>query len=143
MSETFAYVPTKEVRKSITPRVKSVTFGNGFMQIAPDGINSVLEEWSLTFTVIDADRIIIDAFFTSMLGCTPFIWKSSEVGALNKYYLCPSWQVTPVGGCYFTITSTFKQWAGLYEDDINPPAPDPDALIMESDLVMEDDLVMS
>ena len=113
MAETFTYVPTKETQRVMKPRTKSIMFGNGYMQIAPDGINFLPEEWNLTFTVEDADKQIIDSFFKTAGGSVYFNWTSSEIGAVEKQYLCPNWQITPIGACLFTITATFNEWTGL------------------------------
>jgi len=113
MAETFNYTPTNSSTKSKAPRVKKISFGNGYQQIYGDGINSNLEKWSVTFIVNHSDRCTIEAFFNARAGYEFFNWTSAEVGATQKQYLCPDWTVTPLGNQMYTVAATFEEWAGL------------------------------
>ena len=115
MAETFPNTikPTTSSNRTNSPRTKSIAFGNGYMQITSDGINNNLEKWSLTFILEDADKQIVEDFFTTAGGINYFNWTSPELDAIRKQYLCPQWQINPLGSNVYQITCTFNEWAGL------------------------------
>lgn len=47
---TFTYMPDWGATPELTPRVRSVAFGDGYSQDAPDGLNTILPVWKLTFS---------------------------------------------------------------------------------------------
>ena len=47
---TFTYMPDWGATPELTPRVRSVQFGDGYSQDAPDGLNPILPTWKLNFT---------------------------------------------------------------------------------------------
>ena len=105
--------PTTASQKSHTPRVKSIAFGNGYKQIYGDGINFNLEKWSLSWTVNDTDKQTIEDFFIAAKGYIYFNWTSTESGATQKQYLCPSWSIQPLGVNNYVVSASFEEWAGL------------------------------
>lgn len=113
MAETFSYIPTKDSTRAHQPRVKKIAFGNGYAQVYGDGINSNLEQWSLTFEEKDADKQTIEDFFSARGGYQYFNWTSPEAGATQKQYLCTNWQIKSLGAGFWSITATFEEWAGL------------------------------
>lgn len=113
MANTLTYDPTIATQKTHTPRVKSIAFGNGYMQIAGDGINSNLESWSLSWIVNDTDKQSIEDFFNTTNGYDYFNWTSPENGASQKQYLVTSWNINPLGANFYNISAQFKEWAGL------------------------------
>lgn len=47
---TFTYMPDWGATPELEPRVRSVQFGDGYSQDAPDGLNTILPVWKLTFS---------------------------------------------------------------------------------------------
>lgn len=113
MAETFNFTPTKASVKTSKPRVKSISFGNGYEQIYGDGINSNLKSWYVEFNRSDADKKTIESFFDANF-LTFFNWTSPEKGAVEKQYTCREWTVNFIEDVnYYKITATFKEWGGL------------------------------
>ena len=113
MTDTFVYTPTKASVKTSKPRIKSISFGNGYEQIYGDGINSNPEIWTLDFNRDDTDKQAIEDFFTAHY-LTFFNWTSPEKGAVEKQYTCREWKISFIEDInYYNITATFNQWAGL------------------------------
>ena len=66
-------VPDKSLTQSSSPKILRSDFGDGYSQRVVDGINSITETYSLSFTnrtKAEADDII--AFFNSTKGVTSF-----------------------------------------------------------------------
>lgn len=56
-------------------KVKSVNFGDGFVQSQPDGLNSVKRVWSLTWgDLSEAEKDLLYDFFISRKGVYSFLW---------------------------------------------------------------------
>jgi len=69
---TYA-TPDKSLSKASTPRVLTASFGDGYEQRIPDGINTLMETYSLNFkTRLKADIDDIVAFLDSNNGVTKF-----------------------------------------------------------------------
>jgi phage-related protein len=69
----FPYVPDYASPLEETPRIRKAQFGDGYEQRTADGLNTILQKWSVKFNVrprADADEIL--AFFRALGGTTPF-----------------------------------------------------------------------
>ena len=115
MANTFPSTiePTIATQKQHQPRVKSIAFGNGYLQIAGDGINNNLEKWTISFILSDTDKQTVEDFFNTEGGYNYFNWTSPENGATQKQYLCPSWSISSFGANKYQISCVFNEWAGL------------------------------
>lgn len=70
------YTPDKGLSRNTTPQVLTATFGDGYEQRIVDGINSIKEQYSLTYktrTKEDIDDIV--AFLDGTKGVTSFDFK--------------------------------------------------------------------
>ena len=115
MANTFSttYKPTIASQKATKPRVKIIAFGNGYKQIVGDGINNLMEHWNLTWIVGDTGKQYIEDFFLTEAGYNYFNWTSNENGATLKQYICPQWNIQPIGNDNYQISASFEEWAGL------------------------------
>ena len=113
MANTFTYSPTIASQKSHEPRVNRVDFGNGYYQLVGDGINSNLEKWNLIFIVEDTEKQAIEDFFLNEGGYNYFNWTSDEAGAVQKQYICSSWNIQPMGASTYQISAIFEEFPGL------------------------------
>lgn len=106
---TFTFKPSKSFSKTTKTRVISAQFGDGYSLRIPDGINSVLNEWSLTFSnnsLTNANDI--EAFFTLHKGSTPFLW--TPPGESIEYtIICSEWSRTYTSHFSATISAKFTQ----------------------------------
>lgn len=85
-------------------RVLRASFGDGYDQIAADGINSIRDQRKVSFAnITTAKRDIIQTFLRGAKGTTPFHFN-------GKLWTCEQWSETPIkGGLYWTINCTFIQ----------------------------------
>jgi hypothetical protein len=105
---TFTYTEDFGASKKLTPRVKSIAFGDGYSQRVRDGINTNPQTWSLSFsnrTDIEADAI--DAFLTARGGYESFDW--TPYGESAGKYVCKEWSKSLDGFNRNTIQAVFEQ----------------------------------
>ena len=74
---------TSQSVKTVTNRTLQASFGNGYTQIAKDGINSNTDNWTLyTMPLKGTDLTTMDSFFTTV-GCDQwFYW--TPLGELDQ-----------------------------------------------------------
>jgi phage-related protein len=95
----FPYAPAYSAQLDEQPRLRSAQFGDGYSQRSADGINSILQKWSLKFsaqTKTDAEAIL--GFFRAHGGVTPF------------EFALPDGNWTVVGESFGTGDGTRTQW---------------------------------
>jgi len=111
MANTFTWCPYIEPTGTGTFRVRSAQFGNGYRQVAGDGINNETQSWPLTFRGSESDITEILNFLREAKGATPFNWTPplGEAGL----YTCATWGLTPHGAGIYTLTATFEQYFGV------------------------------
>jgi phage-related protein len=109
MAGTFTFVPSKNISKSTKTRTREISFGDGYSQRVPDGINNILREWKLTFEnrgIDTANQII--SFLESQNGSESFSW--TPPGTNTSYrVVCMEWSETDTSHISKTISATFKQ----------------------------------
>ena len=105
--------PTIASNVTINARINKIQFGNGYYQSFGDGINNLLEKWSITFTVDNNDKKTIISFLNTQAGYNYFNWTAPDEGAVQKQYVCEGWTTTPLGNNMYTITCTFNEYPGL------------------------------
>ena len=106
-TETFTWCPKVEPVGTVEFRVKSAKFGEGYEQVAQDGIHNKSQSWPLTF-VGDAARIKeIANFLDRHAGATPFYW-TAPLGE-QALYRCKTYQPSPLGAGIYSLAATFEQ----------------------------------
>lgn len=89
-------------------RVREVVFGDGYKQVAGDGINPESQSWPITYTGLKVDVIPILTFIRQHTT-TSFIWIS-PLGEKGLYRVkADSISMKPAGGRTITISATFEQ----------------------------------
>ena len=100
--------------KSVKQRLLSAQFGDGYFTSAPDGINSIFEEWSVSWEGVPlADRnTIVAALLTAATDTVA--WTPPGEAVEKKYQIKPnkvaelySEAVHP--GMFFSIAASFVQ----------------------------------
>lgn len=103
----FTYAPSYGSALDTEAKILEASFGDGYVQRAGDGINTMPQIWSLTFenlTSATADAII--AFFRSKGGATNFTW--TPPGMPEAKFVCKKWKrIYP--DFSQTVTATFEQ----------------------------------
>lgn len=106
MADRFTWCPTKQSSGQVTGSVLRSQFGDGYSQIAANGINPNSSVWTLEF-VGKKDWIRqISSFLRSHVGKT-FIWDEPLVG--DGYFSCETFNPSPNGNVLWKITATFEQ----------------------------------
>lgn len=107
MTTTFTWAPDSKASGTVTFATLSAKFGDGYEQVAADGINNESQSWPLTFTGL-ADRTTpIRDFLKARNGTQSFFW-TPPLG-VQGYYRCAEYTLQPMGGRLWQITATFKQ----------------------------------
>lgn len=108
----FIWVASYGANKNISPAVLTASFGEGYEQSAPDGINSIRRVWTVPFNNRPQSEIdAIEAFLISCAGSVPFDWTDPD--GFTGRWKCPKWSRSPVAGTLGTLTATFNQVFGV------------------------------
>ena len=92
MVQTFPnYYPDNNSSEKYKNRVLAAQFGDGYQQMAGDGINNELEKWALNFSNRPKAQVdAIRAFLVARAGVESFYWTPPGETALSppKRWLC-------------------------------------------------------
>jgi len=104
---TFTWTPDFGAAADYKPRVRVTSFGDGYEQRVPDGINTARDAWNLRFAVRnDAETNAILAFLRARNVCGDRPWTPpGEVDPIRV--ACREWQRTFDSHDKNTITATF------------------------------------
>ncbi len=101
--------PTYASQKKTSTKVWQNDFGDGYSQRAARGLNSVSQEWSLTWSNLPYATInSIESFFSTRMGVTAFYWTPLR-GAVPLIFICSSWSREFTGPDTDSLTATFTQ----------------------------------
>ena len=105
--ETFNWAVAPGLSIKVTPRVKTIKFGDGYEQRIKNGINNDLRTYSVTLNVARDDGLVIDAFLSRQGGVHAFKWREPNTHRIINVK-CPSWS-TNVKHTAISITATFEE----------------------------------
>lgn len=108
----FDWRESYSTRLDKKPRVLSAPFGDGYGQRTGDGINTILEKWTLVFNGVDnkiADDI--DNFLDTHAGVTSFQYAPPGHAAYLNF-VCNEWSRNYNGYGSSDITASFEQVPG-------------------------------
>jgi phage-related protein len=105
--ETFSWSPRVNPTQTVNFRVKKAQFGDGYDQVAGDGINPRSQEWELNFVGPEAYIREIKQFLDRHGGIHSFQWTPplEDVGL----YRCEQYKPSPLGGKNYSLSATFTQ----------------------------------
>lgn len=110
MAEVFTWVPDDGPGGQKEVRVKTLRFGDGYRQLIGDGLNTLEQTWPLTFNRTYAEVDAIESFLTARaMVPESFLWTPPGPSAVQGYYTCTSWRVSPRSGQNATLSATFEQ----------------------------------
>ena len=105
--------PDKSLTRSFKPKVHLATFGDGYEQRLADGINTIKEDYSISFeTRLKDDIDDITQYFESLKGVTAFnftIPDSNNSGERVIKVVCSDFNVTYDHGEYYSCNATFRR----------------------------------
>jgi len=110
MPEIFTWCPRVDPQGSVTHRVLSAKFGDGYEQAAADGINTAMQSWPLSFVGREAVILPIKAFLDRHGSWQSFLW-TPPLGEEGSYRTDNGYQLTPRGAGAYELAVTFKQVA--------------------------------
>ncbi|QZI72889.1 phage tail protein [Pseudomonas protegens] len=105
--ETFTWCPKVDPVGTVSFRTRSAKFGDGYEQVARDGINNRSQSWPLTFIGSAAKIKPIMDFIDARGGINPFYW-SPPLGE-QGLYRCSSYQSSALGAGMYSLVATFEQ----------------------------------
>lgn len=105
----FTWTPDFNAQVQIKPRVRAVSFGDGYQQRQADGINNVPQVWSLQWQNRDnTETAAIKSFLQTRAGVEAFDWTPpNEVTAIRV--VCSEWTVSTVRYNLNNASATFTQ----------------------------------
>lgn len=105
---------THQISKQTNARILETPFGDGYRQRAGDGINSITDEWSLSWIVNSTDTDTLTDFFEARGGYESFDWTPSGE-SVSKKWTCKTWTKTPTeakdiaGNNVWNVSATLRQ----------------------------------
>ena len=107
MTETFTWAPRIGPTGSVSFRTLDAKFGDGYAQVAGDGINARAESWPVTFQGSAAKIAAIRAFLDRHGGTRSFLW--TPPGGTEGYYKAKGYSPTAHDKFNSSISATFEQ----------------------------------
>ncbi len=84
-----------------TFRVKRVEFGNGYEQVAPDGINSSRDEWSVVYrNLTSAERDTLLNVLNAAQGWDYISWQAPGDAASKKWRINNEYSMSTNGNLW-------------------------------------------
>ena len=106
--ETFKWRTQGQPEGTYAHRIHTAQFGDGYKQVAGDGLNPETQSWPLSFSGIEKDMLPILTFMRKHT-LSSFIW-TPPFGEKGLYrVVADSIRAMPIGGKSMTIAATFEQ----------------------------------
>ncbi|MGC6360466.1 phage tail protein [Bisgaard Taxon 45] len=103
----FEYAPQWGMEMTRKPKVKVITFGDGYEQRIPDGINNNLRTYSVNFSGDETEINEIEQFLNEHGAVKAFLWTPYNSTIQGKFK-CEEWSVSLKTG-FFTLSAEFKE----------------------------------
>lgn len=100
--------PTYSSNKTTTPRFLRADFGDGYVQRAADGINTIIDQWNVMWTVDSTTGTTLTTFFEAREGYDDFTWTPPGETE-SKKFICTQWSKSFLGPDTVQISATFEQ----------------------------------
>lgn len=103
-------VASYSTNMSAEPRLRSIKFGDGYEQVAPDGINNNPHKFSVAFskrTLAEASAIL--TFLEARKGAEPFYWVAPAPFDDLILYRCKKWRYEAVEFNDHQVTADFEE----------------------------------
>ncbi|QHA85536.1 phage tail protein [Serratia rhizosphaerae] len=105
--KTFSYPARVNAVGDTRFRIRKAQFGDGYEQVAGDGINPIRRSWDLSF-VGKYDYIApIIAFLEDHYGVKSFQWTPPN--NILGLYRCEGYKPVAMGGDNYSLTATFTE----------------------------------
>ncbi|TDB57247.1 phage tail protein [Photorhabdus khanii] len=107
MIETFNWNPRTSASSDVNFRIRKAQFGDGYTQVAGDGINPRSQKWELSFVGNEAYIRAIMDFLDRHGGYKSFQWTPSLANA--GLYRCDAYKQIALGGGNYSLSASFAQ----------------------------------
>ncbi len=110
MTDTIpSYPPDIESQRSSTFSVLTVSFGDGYSQRKPQGINSVKDSYTLTWTGLNRTKYDdLYGFLFDTKGVTAFYWTPSQSETQSKW-IVTDLSSSNIGYKLWTVNATVEE----------------------------------
>ena len=107
-------LPDKGLGRTTTPRVLKVQFGDGYEQRVAEGLNSLDEQYTISYSNRPKTEVAqILAFMDSKKGVTKFPYRIPDPlqgsGEREIQVVCESYAATYVTDEFYSFTATFRR----------------------------------
>lgn len=100
--------PTTSSSKTTKAKVLKAEFGDGYGQRAGDGINSVREQWQVSWVGLTrTEANTVENFLRARKGFEAFLWTSP--GGSQKKWVCEEWNRTLGSAVNDDVSATFVE----------------------------------
>lgn len=103
----FSWIPEESLSVSVKPKVKVISFGDGYEQRIADGINNQLREYSLNFSGEEDEIREIDKFLSEHGAVKAFLWTPQDTWKPGTFK-CEEWSIT-VNGYWNRLSAKFQE----------------------------------
>ena len=92
-------------------RTLTSQFGDGYAQHTPDGINNIVDEWSLVYeNLTNAERTTLVTALDAVKSSDYFTWTAPGDTSQKRFKVTQDgWSESPRSGDLWTISFTLKQ----------------------------------
>ena len=113
-TSSTSVIPDKGLNRKITPKVRVSQFGDGYQQRVADGINSLREDYTLSFS--NRPKVEIDAIVSTLntrKGVTAFDFTLDDEQASGNTrtikVICADWSVSYTHNNNYSLSATLKR----------------------------------
>lgn len=106
-TETFRWRPVGQPAGAVTFRRLIAQFGDGYRQVAGDGINNRVQVWPVQFAGTRDQMQEIADFLDRHAGVRSFLWTPPM--GVEGYYEVAEYSPTSMSGPAYTVSATFQQ----------------------------------
>jgi phage-related protein len=103
---------SQQTQMTMVPRVLNFRQGNGYQQIAPDGPNSMIEQWQITWDALGAaNSTTLQAWLVANPPTVTFVGDGVLLSASKTYHMTlDGWQKQPMSGGVNQFTTNIEEW---------------------------------
>ena len=107
MATLVAPIPSSGLTRAMTPRNLGASFGDGYGETVPDGINTLLMKLEPRWTLLSfAEGDALNLFLSQQHGKS-FYWKLPREAGLRRWK-CPEWSFVE-GSTTSEISAKFEE----------------------------------
>lgn len=106
----FLWLPSYSSPINPKLNIKKIQFGDGYVQRAPDGINTVLMDCDLSFDDrSELESAAICQFLASKGGVQSFVYSLPPPFNQTKLFICENFSCVPINQDRFNIKARFEE----------------------------------